>query len=233
MLFIILLFMSGERNKKYKTFYFNKCLKSFLKKLLYVLPFLLSSNTPSDDTNLIEHVTFIVTRKDAQIGYINIERSIKNDTTSYQIKSDVNARVIINFKATGKEKSVYVKDKLVYSSIFRKINSQVKINESLSLIDGKYFLQSGTNTTFVTDKVIKHNLATLFFIEPVNLKYVYSDKYKRMIEILPLGNHTYKITLPNQSTSVYHFKNFKCMKVELKGAFYKVNLVRESINILK
>ena len=100
-------------------------------------------------------------------------------------------------------------------------------NHSISLKNGKYFLKDiakGKNGT-IDLEVIYGNLATLFFTEPINIQKIYSDRYKRNVKIFTLGNNTYKVKLPNKSVSIYHYREGKCVLIEIQGPFYKVKLI--------
>lgn len=205
---------------------FVSLFKSYVFKLRYILPFFLLSNTSPDNAiTKVENISFNIINKNKNIGFIDIEKRDTEHTTIYSINSEVNARVIFNFNAVGKEKSIYRADTLIYSSVYRKLNKKVKIDQSLTFSDGKYVLKGKNNNEVIDFEVINRNFVTLFFSEPLGIQQVYSDKYKEMVRIDPLSNGKYKVVLPNKSTNIYHYKNGKCTMIDIKGSFYKVKIL--------
>ncbi|MBE9489110.1 MAG: hypothetical protein IMY67_02350 [Bacteroidetes bacterium] len=199
-------------------------------KIKYIIPFfLISSSSFNNAVTEVERISFSVIKNESSIGFIDVEKSSLDKTTIYTINSEVNTRVIFNFNAVGREKSIYNEDTLVFSSVYRKINKKVKLNQSLSLIEGKYFLKNKRKKEFLDIGVINNNLVTLFFIEPVYTKEVYLDKYKKMVKITPLERGKYQVILPNKSSNIYYYKNGACAKVEVVGTFYKVKLIPNNV----
>lgn len=223
---IMLLILSYNKifNKSY-SLDLNEIVKKIVFKIKYTLPFLLLSMIPLESNMpVIENISFNVVKKSTVIGYINIEKRSLNQTTTFTITSEVNAKVVFNFNAIGKEKSVYNKDTLIYSSVYRMLNNKVKLNQSLLFENGAYILENMGKREIVNFNVIRRNLVTLYFHEPIGINKIYSDKYKEMLNITVLGNSKYKVVFPNKSVSIYEYKNGKCINVDVEGSFYKVQI---------
>lgn len=205
---------------------------SLLNKLKYLFVFLLFSfSNPESYSNVTETILFNVSRHNDSIGFVEIKRNTLDNVTSYLIDSEVNVRVIFNFRANGHEESIYKDNILVYSSMYRKMNDKLKLNQSLTLENGNYIFKNKGREEKLFFKSIKHNLVTLLYKEPKGIYKVYSDRFNCMIDVVFLGNEKYKISLPNKSTSTYYYKNSECVKVELEGSFYKVDLIRKFQNV--
>lgn len=224
--------LKGKRGDGF-AFAKKRLLRKLAQKVKYLIMFfivllLVSSASVSDDDIKIEKISFKIIKRNSSIGFINIEKSSFKENTTYTINSEVNARIIFNFKATGVEKSVFKDDTLIFSSMYREINGKEKLNHSISLINGKYILKDknrGEREVFNLE-AIHRNLATLLFFEPINIQKIYSDKFKRKVKINHIGYSTYKVKLPNNSVSVYHYKDGKCVLIDIQGMFYKVKLIR-------
>ena len=227
MVFFYIIYFIRNRNKILKgsgSIIFNF---KFLRKLKYMFPFLLLSvASPNLLLNTSENILFIVSRNHDSIGYVDIEKKTTHNIVNYTVDSEINVNVIFNFTAKGYEKSVFKEDVLVYSSMYRKLNNRLKLNQFITLENGIYIFNNKGKKENLKINQIKNNLVTLLYNEPLDIHEVYSDKYKKMVQINSLGNGKYKIVLPNKSTSIYHYKNGQCMKVELIGSFYKVDLIR-------
>lgn len=232
MVLIYIIYFFRNRNRLSFKINLKRVSYNFLRKLKYLFIFLLFSfSDPEVNLNASETIVFSVSRHNDSIGFVEIKRTNLENVTSYIIDSEVNVRVIFNFKANGHEKSIYKDDVLVYSSMYRKMNDKLKLDQSLTLQDGNYIFNNNGKIEKLNLNFIKHNLVTLLYKEPKEIKEVYSDKFKQMIQIISLGKEMYKIQLPNGSTSIYHYKNGECLKVELEGSFFKVDLIRKFRNI--
>ena len=231
MLIILLIYTFKKVFKKSYSFEIASVLKKLIFKIKYIIPFFLLAYTSlNNETTEVEKISFNIIKKNSRIGYIDIEKTSLNKITTYTLDSEVKVKVVFNFSAIGREKSIYKDDTLIFSSIYRKLNNKVKLNQSLFFVNGKYLLKKKNKKEKINIDVINSNLVTLFFYEPVGIQEIYSDKYKKMVKITPIGNSRYKIVLPNKSTSIYHYENGKCTMIDVVGSFFKVKLVQDFKN---
>ena len=227
MIIILLIYGYKKIFKKSHSFDIVTALKKLVFKIKYIIPFFLLAYTGVyNETTEVEKISFSVINKDSNIGYIDIEKASLDKTTTYTIDSKVKVKVVFSFNAVGREKTIYKNDTLIYSSIYRKLNNKVKLDQSLSLINGKYFLNTKNKKEEINIDIISSNLVTLFFFEPVGIHKIYSDKFKKMVKITPIGKGMYKVVLPNKSISIYHYKNGKCTTIDVVGSFFKIKLVQ-------
>ena len=201
----------------------------FLQLALLVVPSkapgsILEPTLPVKDT-----ISFEVLRKDTNIGYIRIERETTGNQTIYSVESEITAKFIFSFIAHGKEKAVYEDNRLVYSSVYRKINSSVKMDQCLYYIDGQYVFKNKKDSELLEEiEGIQRNLITLLCTEPVAEEMVYSDRYKKMIPITKLGQSKYKVIHPNNDYTIYYYRGGRCVEALVVGSFFKVKLVPTS-----
>ncbi len=234
MLLLILIFKLVKKNSSSEALVKIGFIKNIISKAKYVFPFLLllSSAEVKNENSLEERISFSVNKNNNSIGFINVKKTSLNQITTYTISSEVNARVVFKFKAQGKEKSVYKNDTLIFSSVYRKINKKIKLNQSLSLVDGTYFLTDKDKKDVLNIDLISRNLVTLFFIEPIDVDSVYCDKLNKMLNISKIGKDKYKVAFTNNSYNIFHYKKGKCSMVEVVGSFYKVKLIPTDHQIL-
>ena len=227
---LLLLILQLIRKLKSKGFDFdlNRIVKQLLFKIKYAFPFLLLSMSYSDsDVIKEERIAFEIINKDKPVGYIIVEKIINSDITTYIIKSEVETRFVIKFTAKGKEESVYRNDTLIYSSIYRKLNKKVKINQSIKLVDGMYSSTKGKHKSNLNIGVINCNLVMLFFKEPQNVDKVYCDKLKKNLKILKIKTGVYKVNFPNKSYTIYHYNKGLLSHIEAVGSFYNVRMIKK------
>jgi len=228
---MLLIYTFKKVFKKSHSFEIASVLKKLIFKIKYIIPFFLLAYTSiNNETTEVEKISFNIIKKNSRIGYIDIEKTSLNKITTYTLDSEVKVKVVFNFSAIGREKSIYKDDTLIFSSIYRKLNNKVKLNQSLFFVNGKYLLKKKNKKEKINIDVINSNLVTLFFYEPVGIQEIYSDKYKKMVKITPIGNSRYKVVLPNKSTSIYHYQNGKCTMIDVVGSFFKVKLVQDFKN---
>ena len=205
-------------------------LKGFLDRLVlglkYGLPFLLISfNANYEGINSEENLRFDIIKKEKVLGFIDIKKITEDQTTTFKIKSEVNAKVLVNFKASSEETYIYNTDTLVYSAIYRTVNKRVQVDQSIKLNNGKYHLTDKKRTELLDLEAIKCNLVRLFFDEPVNVKSVYCDKLNTYVRIIRMSPDIYKVVFPNKSYNLFYYQDGKCKLIEAVGSFYKVKLI--------
>ena len=194
--------------------------------------FLTGTPLAEDRTNTLdllkkETISFNVLRKNSSVGYITLEKKEIGNKVFITATSEVNTKFILNFKASGLDKSIYQDNLLIYSSQFRKINNKVKVNQSISFSNGKYFFRENEKEQELNIDSIELNIIPLFFSEPRNIKQVYSDKFRQMVNVDCVGENIYRVALPNGEQSTYFYKNGKCEIIDVVGTFFKVQLLRK------
>lgn len=189
--------------------------------VLMTLLFLFIKSSNAQDKIL----SFEVWKNRSHIGNISMTEKINSDSVVYDLSSTITAKAIIKMKITGIEKSVYKNGILVYSSISRELNSNLRVNKKLLLNDGKYdLINKGRISTLPINK-ITDNLVTLYFNEPVNLSQVYCDNHQSMAGIVPLESGKYRVTFPDGSYNIFYYQDGKCKKVDAFNSLYKVQLI--------
>ena len=201
--------------------------KNGLFKLKYLAPFLLISMiSPGVVENISENVEFEILNKDKIIGFITIDKRVEGKRTTYQVVSRVETKFLIKFKAIGNETSVYKNDTLVYSSMYRKVNKKIKVDQIVEFKDGNYYLDDKQIIDLSDPEIIRCNLVQLYFDEPVGISKVYCDKQKRFLNVDPIEEGKYKVQFKRGNYSVFNYKNGKCISIDAVGTFFKVRLSR-------
>lgn len=224
MLITMFVLMLVKLNRRYSIFNRLKNLKGvFLRRtiLFIVMLFLFVQNGNAQDHNL----SFEVWKNKSLIGTISMNEKINLDSVVYDLTSEIKAKVLIKLNVTGIEKTIYKNGVLVYSSVYRKLNSDEKVNKKLLFNDGKYYLiNRGRKRALSIDK-IKGNLVTLYFYEPINISQVYCDNHNAMASVVLIGTGKYQVNFPDGSYNVFYYKNGKCKKVDAFTSLYEVQLI--------
>ncbi|MBT8258543.1 MAG: hypothetical protein HKO81_03280 [Flavobacteriaceae bacterium] len=200
--------------------------------VLIVVPLLLASNETKSGFRDTEFHMYDVFKADKKIGYIQIEKQISGKNITYYINSEIKTKLIFNFNAISKERVRFKRDTLTESSIFRKLNNKVRINEKLEYKDGGYYLVKDNKEKLITQEVIKWNLIRLYFEEPNRINKVYCDRYKKYQNLTHLGDGKYKVIFPNRSSNIFHYQAGRCVQVDAIGSFYQVKLVKRNTDLV-
>jgi hypothetical protein len=166
-----------------------------------------------------------VVKNNSVIGTINITRLTQKDSVVYSLQSNIKAKYILKFNISGKETSIYKNDVLVYSSVLRKFNNQVKANHTIIYKNKQYHLKLSGNLQPLNFNEIQQNLVMLYFKEPKGFTSIFCDNLKQMVKLKPLGNGRYKVPFSNGKHNIFHYKNGKCIKIEAKSNLFNVTLI--------
>ena len=227
MLFLIMLHITRRfLRQRGITIDFKQVLNRLLTGLKYGVPFLLISfNEVPDNNPLSEHLHFDIVKKEKKLGYIQLEKIHLNNTTTYKINSIVNTKLLFNFKASSKETYIYKGDTLIFSSIYRKLNNRVKVNQTIDYENGSYHLKNKGRKRVFKSSIIRCNLVQLFFEKPNGVSKVFCDKQQVYVRIIRVNEETYKVIFPDKSHTTFHYKGNRCEAIEAVGSFYQVRLI--------
>lgn len=197
--------------------------KVYVKEIILLIAmlfvFLKSSNAQNHS------LSFEVWKNNVLIGYISMSEKINADFVIYDLSSEIKTKVLMEFNVSGIEKTIYNQGVLVYSSVYRKINSTEKTNKELFFKDGIYYLLKGGKRSALSFPKIKYNLITLYFYEPLNIAQVYCDNHHKMVQVVFVENGKYRVTFPDGSYNIFYYENGKCLKVDAFSLFYEVQLI--------
>lgn len=158
------------------------------------------------------------------VGSIRFVQSITGNRTVLSLESEVNTRFIFNFKANTKEEAIYDNGILTWSSIFRKLNGNVKSDKKTKAMGNAYTVYKGTKTETVNNYPIRYNMLSVYIAEPVNISKVYSDNFQQQIDIQKVADHHYKIKFPDGNYNEYFYTNGICSKVEIHHTMYRATI---------
>lgn len=199
-------------------------IKSIVFKILILLLILTVTHASGNPANEKPKV-FQIVKNQKVIGTIHIIRKVSGDSTTYNSESQIDAKLLLNVKITGKETCVFRNGILIYSSVYRTLNNKVKINHSITQNKGHYNVNEGNKVDILNIKAIEQNLITLYFDEPKGVMSVFGDTQKEMIDIKYLGHRKYKVEIAKGKYNIFHYKNGRCIMVEAVSPMFDVLLM--------
>lgn len=193
--------------------------------LLVCLP--LVSFCPAEPTLTSNRVFQIYYGKN-NIGFLKITETRQAENTRIDVQSEIEARLIFTYTATGAESYTYRNDTLVSSELFRMVNDRVRLKQKM-VRSGKHYQVTGPDFQKILDvEHVRFNLTRLFLQEPLGIDRVFSDRFGQWVPVTRTRTHQYEVVLPNHSRTIFSYSEGKCLSVISMGTFYKVRLVPQS-----
>jgi len=162
------------------------------------------------------------------VGNIHFIQGIAGSRTVLTMESEVNTRFIFNFKAKAKEEAIYDNGIMTWSSIFRKLNGNIKVDKKTKASGNAYTVYKGNKTETLNNYPIRYNMLSVYISEPINVSNVYSDNFQQQVDILKVADHHYKIKFPDGNYNEYFYTNGICSKVEIHHSLYSATIELQS-----
>ncbi|WP_136480045.1 DUF6134 family protein [Cognatitamlana onchidii] len=200
-------------------------LKKLVLKLKVLLVLVIAPTLYAANINPDNIVKYNVVRNNKVIGTIQITCNSIDDAVTYILESNIKAKYILSLNISGKEISVFKNGFLVYSSVLRTLNNKTKTNHTIIYKNGQYQLEINDEFKRLGLDKIQENLVSLYFSEPKDLKYIFCDNLKQMVNIQSLGKGKYKVSFSNGKHNIFHYKEGKCIKIEANSSLFSVTLI--------
>jgi len=154
-------------------------------------------------------------------GTLVLNREADSGRLHIKIVTHVSTRILFRIAVKSIEEAVFEKGNLIYSSLYREVNGEEKVNQQLQLSGGSYRLISKETIADLPVFPIRFCVLLLYCQEPVNIKQVYSDNYHQYLEIKKAGQNKYQVIFPNGNSNYYCYENGICTRVEV-DQFYQL-----------
>ncbi len=174
------------------------------------------------------NLEYVIKRKGNNVGSLYFIQQISGGKLLLKLESEVKTRMIFLFTARAKEESVYENGILTWSSIYRKLNGNEKVNKKTSLFGNNYIISHGSRSESLNNYPIQYNMICLYTKEPVDIKTVYSDNFEQFINIEVMAAHHYKIRFPDGNYNEYFYVNGICTKVKVNHSLYSATIELKS-----
>ena len=74
--------------------------------------------------------------------------------------------------------------------------------------------------------MIRSNLITLFFKEPIDVREIYADNSRKFVNVTSMGQGMYKVHFSNGKYNIFHYKNGKCIRIDAISSLFNVTLIK-------
>jgi hypothetical protein len=175
-----------------------------------------------------KRLVYTIKRNGDVVGNIHFFQGIAGNRTVLTLESEVNTHFIFNFKTSAKEEAIYDNGIMTWSSIFRKLNGNVKVDKKTKVNGNAYIVSKGNKTETLNNYPIRYNMLSIYISEPINISKAYSDYFQQQIDILKVADHHYKIKFPDNNYNEYFYSNGVCSKIEVHNNLYSATVELKS-----
>ncbi|HOZ51106.1 MAG TPA: hypothetical protein PLU17_04570 [Chitinophagaceae bacterium] len=172
-----------------------------------------------------ESLSYSVMKDNKPIGRIHIDRIKTNDMTEYFFESNVKLTFLISIEVYDRMKVIFKGSHMLQAQLYRTLNGKVKV-DNYSTWNGKFYNMTNKDNEKKTIKqAINLTTANLYYVEPLNIPYVFSEKFQQMIPIKKAGLRRYMLDLPNGNKTYYSYTNGICSLVEAETDWASLKFV--------
>ena len=187
-----------------------------------LFPLLLTSAVFAQKKDL----SYKVIQNNKNIGWIKLQKIDTGSSSHIQLNSEVRKRMLFLISVSEKQEVSFQNGLMMKSSIFRKVNEEVKTNKHTFYSGTFYQVKDQQTSEKIMINRIMYNQLSLYFKEPVNIKHVYSDNYQRLLEIENKGNSSYMIRLPDGNNNYYYYTNGVCSRIRLEHRLFTIEFIK-------
>lgn len=189
----------------------NWCNKTpfFLRYIFLFL--LLYTNTFS------QKVSFDIFLFGNKIGQSNIEKNVKNDsTTTYTLQSNSEAHVFFTTRKINLHYDIIYKHNELFSSYSKHNRNEEQHITTINKLQNNTYLMNRDNESFCIKPEIDCSTVKLFFNEPCSAQHIFSERLGEWRPIKKTGEGTYEADMKEGIIYYYHYKNGKLVELEMK-----------------
>lgn len=168
-------------------------------------------------------LTYVILLSDDVIGNMTVKRfQQSSDRSEYLVESHINVQKIVAMDIDYRINSVFENGKLMHSTVVQTANNKIHTNTKTEWDGNFYRITSLEGKHAIRERLIEHNLTTLYYYEPVGMKVIWSDSFGKFLTIKLCGNHRYELILPDGKKNFYTYNYGICSSVESEQFFSKL-----------
>ena len=199
----------------------NKCSRCLF---LILICLVMGIGTFSQDKTLV----YTIKRNGSEVGKVQFTQNTIGNRTTLKMESEVRTRFIFLFTAKAKEETIYDSGIMTWSSIYRKMNGNVKADKKIKATGSIYTIYNEDKTEKLNNYPIRYNMLSLYAHEPLSFSTVFSDNFQQFLTIQTINPHHYKIKFPDGNSSEYFYTNGLCTKVKISHSLYSATIELKS-----
>jgi hypothetical protein len=172
-----------------------------------------------------EALIYKVMKGNEIVGEFRIDRVKSNDITEFTSHSIVKVNMLLTIKVTDNMKVSYHGNRLQTAQLYRTLNGMVRVNNSTTWNGSAYYMTNKNKDVTIQNQFIYYSTASLYYFEPTNIPFVFSENFQKMVPVKSIGNRKYMLELPNGNRTSYTYSNGICTMVEAKTDWADIRFV--------
>src|SRR6476660_10264975 len=161
----------------------------------------------------------------SSMGLMTVQKTCSPEKTQLSLESKAKKRFIISLEIHETHKEVFQNNVMTTASMFRQVNGKTKINTQMSFKGTNCQIESEEKARSILVRPVSWSFLNLYFAEPVKIAEAFSDSFQQMLKIEDMGDHSYKVALPDGNSTYFYYTNGLCTKQIINHTFYEVELM--------
>lgn len=172
-------------------------------------------------------LNYKIIRAGNDIGTLQLEKKIVGNKSSLLLISEIKTRLIFLITVSVKESATFENGKLIYSSQFRKTNGITKLDKQTNFVIDRYEVIENGKKEKLSIPFIGVNLLSMYFLEPIATKAVYSDIQQCFVKVTKTHDGGYKIKFPDGNSNSFYYEKGICTKIKISNSFYLIEIIHK------
>ena len=162
-----------------------------------------------------QQYSYSVLRGDKQIGTLSVKSVKAEKRTMYSIWSEAKTGFIFNININVMIEETFNMGEMEHSTFIRKIDGIEMIKNTVDKLNDGLLLKHNDGDDKIISSKINYSMGAMYFIEPLNRKFVYSENYQQFVPVFEAGKNRYLIKFPDGNKSYYTYNDGMCTGVEV------------------
>jgi hypothetical protein len=168
-----------------------------------------------------KNLSYSIKQNGKVVGTLHVKEAAVKGKVSYQVRSHVQTRFLIQFDIKAVEEAHFENSILVASSIRRTMNGSEKKDQSILLQGNRYLVTNSGKKEVLSIYPIRHTLLSLYLYEPLHYTEIFSDVFQRLLPVQKVAPHHYKVHFPDGAHNEFFYKHGVCTKIIIHNTLYK------------
>ncbi|HRO48278.1 DUF6134 family protein [Agriterribacter sp.] len=166
-----------------------------------------------------------VMQNNTLIGIMTLQKKSTADETHLSMLIEVKKRLLLMFDIHETHQETFANGILMHAWVKREINGKTKVTRQIYRAMPGYIKIEDEKKKATAMQPVYSTILGMHFEEPVAITEVFSDNHQQMVKLSPLGNHSFKITMPDGNKSFFYYTNGICSRVVAHHNFYTLEFI--------
>lgn len=168
---------------------------------------------------------YTIKRSGSTVGTLVLKEKGEGSRITYSLQSHVKSSFLFPVVVKTVEEAIYEKGVLTYLRFYQKVNNSERANTQIRATGNGYAVVNESAAKPVSSHPITYSMICMYTVEPLGVKMMFADKFRRALPIETLGPHHYKVTFPDGASNEYYYQSGICTKVLLHTTWFDAEMI--------